>query len=54
MEQNIHTLAEQTNDVYEKAAYEIVCNMIDSGLVESEPEGLDWEYMITEILKKHF
>lgn len=35
------------------AAYEIVCKMIDAGYVESEPEGLDWEHTIREILKKH-
>ena len=37
----------------EKAAYEIVCKMIDFGYVESEPEGLDWEHEIAEIIKKH-
>lgn len=38
----------------ENAAYAIVCKMIDCNLVESEPEGLDWEHTIQEILKKHF
>ena len=37
----------------ENAAYEIVCKMIDCGFVESEPEGLDWEHIIAEIITKH-
>ena len=37
----------------ENAAYEIVCKMIDCGLVESEPEGKDWEHTIVKIIKKH-
>ena len=37
----------------ENAAYEIVCKMIDSGFVESEPEGIDWEHTISEIVMKH-
>ena len=37
----------------DNAAYEIVCKMIDCGFVESEPEGLDWERKISEIIKKH-
>ena len=38
----------------ESAAYAIVCKMIDCGLVESEPEGLDWEYEITQIIRNKF
>lgn len=38
----------------ENAAYAIVCKMIDAGYVESEPEGLDWEHTIREILKQYF
>ena len=38
----------------ENAAYAIVCKMIDAGYVESEPEGLDWEHTIQEILKQYF
>lgn len=38
----------------EKAAYAIVCKMIDCGYVESEPEGLDWEHEISEIIKEKF
>lgn len=41
-------------DKIEKAAYDIVCEMIDSGFVESEPEGLNWEYEIQQILEKYF
>lgn len=37
-----------------EAAYEIVCKMIDFGYVESEPEGLDWEHTIQEIIKEKF
>ena len=42
------------NEKIEKAAYAIVCKMIDCGFVESEPEGLDWEHTIQEILKEYF
>jgi hypothetical protein len=42
------------NEKIENAAYAIVCKMIDSGFVESEPEGLDWEHTIQEILKEYF
>ena len=38
----------------ENAAYQIVCEMIDSGFVESEPEGLWWEHTISEIIEKEF
>lgn len=38
----------------ESAAYAIVCKMIDAGLVESEPEGIDWEHQITEIIRNKF
>ena len=39
----------------EKAAYEIVCRLIDAGYVESEPEGMEWwEHEISEIIKKNF
>lgn len=38
----------------ENAAYAIVCKMIDMGFIESEPEGLDMEHDIREILKKYF
>ena len=38
----------------ENAAYAIVCKMIDSGFIESEPEGIDWEHEITEIIKDKF
>lgn len=38
----------------EAAAYEIVSKMIDSGYIESEPEGLQWEHEITEIIKNKF
>lgn len=36
------------------AAYAIVCKMIDWHLVESEPEGIDIEYEIRQILKDKF
>ena len=36
----------------DNAAYAIVCKMIDAGFIESEPEGLDWEYTIGEILRE--
>lgn len=36
------------------AAYAIVCKMIDWGMVESEPEGLDCESEIQNILRKYF
>ena len=35
----------------EIAAYKIVRAMIDSGFIESEPEGLDWEHRISEIIR---
>ena len=38
----------------ENAAYAIVCKMIDAGFVESEPEGKDWEYEITKIIRNKF
>ena len=38
----------------EKAAYEIVCRLIDAGYVESEPEGMEWEHEISEIIEKNF
>lgn len=38
----------------ESAAYAIVCKMIDAGYVESEPEGKDWEYEITKIIRNKF
>ena len=38
----------------ENAAYAIVCKMIDWGYIESEPEGLDAEHEIQEILKRYF
>lgn len=38
----------------EKAAYAIVCKMIDAGLVESEPEGIDWEHTIAEVIEEKF
>ena len=38
----------------ENAAYAIVCKMIDAGYVESEPEGKDWEYDITKIIRDKF
>lgn len=38
----------------EAAAYAIVCRMIDFGYVESEPDGLDWEYEITKIIRDKF
>jgi len=41
-------------NIIENTAYQIVCEMIDSGFVESEPEGMDWEFTIGEILKKNF
>lgn len=41
-------------DKIENAAYAIVCRMIDCNLVESEPEGLDWEHEIQQILEKYF
>ena len=42
------------NDKIENAAYAIVCKMIDWHLVESEPEGIDMEYEIRQILKEKF
>ena len=47
MEKDIITCAEN-------AAYAIVCKMIDSKLVESEPEGLQWEYEIKKEILKSF
>ena len=38
----------------EAAAYEIVSKMIDSGYIDSEPEGLQWEHEITEIIRNTF
>ena len=38
----------------ENAAYAIVCKMIDSGFIESEPEGIDWEHQITKIIRDKF
>ena len=38
----------------ENAAYAIVCRLIDMGFIESEPEGLDMEHEIREILKEKF
>jgi hypothetical protein len=38
----------------EAAAYDIVCRMIDCGYVESEPEGLEWEHEITQIIQNKF
>jgi len=38
----------------ENAAYAIVCKMIDWGFIESEPEGLDTEHEIQEILRQYF
>lgn len=40
-------------DSFEKSAHEIVCKMIDMGMIESEPEGLAFEFEIVEILKKN-
>ena len=42
------------NTNIENAAYVIVCKMIDARLVESEPEGKDWEYEITKIIRDKF
>ena len=36
------------------AAYKIVRAMIDSGFVESEPEGIDWEGEIAKIIREKF
>lgn len=38
----------------EDAAYAIVCKMIDSGYIESEPEGLEWEHEIVKIMRNKF
>ena len=38
----------------EAAAYAIVCKMIDSGYIESEPEGLEWEHEIVKIMRNKF
>ena len=38
----------------ENAAYAIACKMIDCGYIESEPEGIDWEHTISEIIEKEF
>ena len=43
----------EANEMEQKianASHKIVCKMIDAGLVESEPEGLSWEYEIGEII----
>ena len=40
-------------EIIENTAYQMVCMMIKAGIVESEPEGLDWEYTISTILKKN-
>ena len=36
------------------AAYCIVCSLIDVGYVESEPEGLDYEYKYAKIIRAQF
>jgi hypothetical protein len=38
----------------ENVAYQIVCKMIDSGFVESEPEGQGWEHEISQIIEEKF
>lgn len=38
----------------DNAAYAIVCRMIDFGYVESEPEGIDWEHEISQIIQEKF
>ena len=42
------------DDPAAQAAYAIVCKMIDCGLVESEPEGIDWEGEIAKIIREKF
>lgn len=38
----------------ERSAYKIVCKMIDSGFIDSEPEGQMWEHEITAIIRNTF
>jgi hypothetical protein len=39
--------------IIENTSYQMVCMMIDAGIVESVPEGLDLESTISTILKKN-
>ena len=39
-------------EVIENTAHQIVCEMIDAGFIESEPEGLEWEFTICEIMRE--
>lgn len=45
--------ADAVEESFEKSAHEIVCKMIDMGMIESEPEGITFEFEIVEILKKN-
>lgn len=45
--------ADAVKESFEKSAHEIVCKMIDMGMIESEPEGITFEFEIVEILKKN-
>ena len=45
-------VAENLPKGYQEAAHKIVCELIDGHLIESEPEGIDWEITIAKILKK--
>lgn len=49
-----NTMVENFIERAEAAAHDIVCKMIDSGYVESEPEGLCWEHEITQIIRNKF
>ncbi len=40
-------------EIIENTSYQIVCKMIDAGLVDSEPDGIDWEFTIQEIIKNN-
>lgn len=44
--------ADAVEESFKNAAYKIVCKMIDMGMIESEPEGISFEFDIVEILKK--
>ena len=47
-------LAKKKRDCADNAAYALVCKMFDWGFVESEPEGLELEVKISELIQKHF
>ena len=40
-------------EIIRNTAYQMVCKMIDAGIVESVPEGINMESTISTILKKN-